>query len=230
MKAFVLPIILASFFLWCPAAPAEPLPPLFLQAAQAHNVPLDWTQAIARVESGWSPFVLNIEGKGYIFASKDEALAKARQAQAEGRSFDSGLMQINSRWLDRYSIPLEAALDPAANVWLGSWILKQEIERYGRNWSAVAHYHSPDPARGQRYVEQVKAALERGPVKERKQTARAAVPVPAPAQVPEQHESKDKKEDSFVIHRRTEGEVFARVQEDQELETGAFIRRANSRL
>jgi len=130
MKAFVSPVLaLASFFLWCPTAPAADLPPLFLQAAKAHGVPMDWTQAIARVESGWSPFALNIEGKGYFFASKDEALTKARQAQAEGRSFDSGLMQINSRWLDRYSIPLEAALDPAANVWLGSWILKQEIER-----------------------------------------------------------------------------------------------------
>jgi len=103
MKFFVFVFVpaLTSFFLWHAATAAEPLASMFLQAAQSHDVPLNWTQAIARVESGWSPFALNIEGRGYIFASKDEALVKARQAQAEGRSFDSGLMQVNNQWLRR---------------------------------------------------------------------------------------------------------------------------------
>jgi soluble lytic murein transglycosylase-like protein len=141
------------------------LAPMFQEAAQAWGVPTAWTQAIARVESGLNPWALNIEGRGYTFASKAKALEKAQQAQQANRSFDSGVMQVNSFWLKQYGIPLEAALDPAANISLGSWILKQEIERHGQTWNAVGAYHSPDERRQRRYIELVKAALEKGPVK-----------------------------------------------------------------
>lgn len=220
-------VVLASFFLWNPAS-AESLPPLFLQAAQAYDVPLEWTQAIARVESRWYPFALNIEGKGYVFQSKEEALVRARQALAEGRSFDSGVMQVNNQWLKKYDIPLEAALDPAANIWLGSWILKKEIERHGRTWSAVAHYHSPDPVRGQHYVELVRAAIERGPVKEKKLSAPSKKP-PSKNTVaidkPRLNPKKQKKDlAALVVHRGTARGLFASVQEEQ-AETTAFVQR-----
>lgn len=141
------------------------LAPMFQEAAQTWAVPTAWTQAIARVESGLNPWALNIEGRGYTFTSKEKALEKAQQAQHANRSFDSGVMQVNSFWLKKYGIPLEAALDPAANISLGSWILKQEIDRHGQTWNAVGAYHSPDERRQRRYIELVKAALEKGPVK-----------------------------------------------------------------
>ena len=122
----------------------SPMGPLFQEAAQFWGVPVAWTQAIADVESGHNPWALNIEGKGYQFASKDKALAMAKQADAEGRSFDSGIMQVNNFWLKKYGIPLEAAFDPQANIYLGSWILKQEIDRHGQTWEAVGAYHSPN--------------------------------------------------------------------------------------
>jgi len=138
---------------------------MFQEAAQTWGVPVALTRAIARVESGFSPWAINIEGRGYTFASKEKALEKGQQAQNANRSFDSGVMQVNSFWLKKYGIPLEAALDPGANIFLGSWILKQEIERHGQTWNAVGAYHSPDEARSRRYIELVKAALEKGPVK-----------------------------------------------------------------
>ncbi len=153
------------------ASAADSFTPLFLAAAADLHVPGEWTQAIAQVESKRNPFTLNIEGKGYVFDSKEEALAAARQAQLDGRSFDSGIMQVNNQWLRKYDIPLEAALDPEANIWLGSWILQQEIKRQGQNWAAVARYHSPDPVRGRRYVDMVQAALNRGAVTNHDQKA-----------------------------------------------------------
>lgn len=137
---------------------------LFEAAAQEVDVPPELTQAIARVESGGTPYALNIEGRGYFFDSKAEAVAAAEQAQSLGRSFDSGLMQVNSWWLKRYGIPLEAVFDPAANILLGSWILKQELDRHGDTWKAVARYHSPNSDRGERYARLVRKALEKGPV------------------------------------------------------------------
>ena len=145
------------------AAAAEHAP-LFEAAAQEVDVPPELTQAIARVESGGTPYALNIEGRGYFFESKAEAVAAAEQAQSLGQSFDSGIMQVNSWWLKRYGIPLEAIFDPAANILLGSWILKQELDRHGDTWKAVARYHSPNSDRGQRYARLVRQALDRGPV------------------------------------------------------------------
>jgi len=140
------------------------LAPMFVETANALNVPASVTQAIARVESSGSPWALNIEGRGYIFPSKEKALEKAKEAAAEGRSFDSGVMQVNNFWLKKYGIPLEAAFDPLANIYLGSWILKQEMARRGQTWDAVGAYHSPNEEKGRRYAEMVKEALNKGPL------------------------------------------------------------------
>lgn len=141
---------------------AQPsLDSMFQEAAQAANVPAPLTRAIARVESGLNPWALNIEGKGYLFPSKTQALEKAKVAQATGQSFDSGLMQINNRWLERWQIPLEEAFDPQTNIHLGSRILKREIDRHGETWNAVGAYHSPSETRQREYIAKVKAALDR---------------------------------------------------------------------
>ncbi len=87
-------------------------------------------------------------------------MAKAEEARAGGRSFDVGLMQVNNWWLKKYDISLEAALDPAANVYFGAWILKEELRRHGSLRAAVGAYHSPTAFRANRYADQVMAALE----------------------------------------------------------------------
>lgn len=158
------------FSVWSPAPaavatqPGAEHAPLFEAAAQEVDVPAELTQAIARVESGGAPYALNVEGRGYFFDNKVDAVAAAEKAAAAGRSFDSGMMQINNWWLKRYGIPLEAVFDPAANILLGSWILRQELDRQGDTWKAVARYHSPNSDRGQHYASLVRRALEKGPV------------------------------------------------------------------
>lgn len=92
---------------------------LFREAAATVGVPMALTQAIAGVESGGSPWALNVAGRGRIYASRDEALAAAWRAEAAGQSFDSGIMQINNWWLRRYGIPLEAVFEPEANIQIG---------------------------------------------------------------------------------------------------------------
>ena len=159
-----MPAFLIAVMLFSTPAVAETisLTPMFQEAAETWGVPTALTQAIARVESGLSPWALNIEGKGYTFDSKEKAVNKAREAQAAGRSFDSGVMQVNSMWLKKYCIPLEAAFDPLANITFGSWILKQEINRRGLSWDAVGAYHSPDAHQGRKYAEMVRKTLDQG--------------------------------------------------------------------
>jgi len=141
------------------AAEAD-LAPLFQRVAAEVNLPLPLLRAIAHVESKGHPFALNVEGKTLFFARKDEAIAAARRASAAGKGFDAGVMQINSQWLTRFHIPLDAVFDPEANIWLGGWILGQNLRQHGDLKTAVARYHSPNVTRGNRYVSQVKAALE----------------------------------------------------------------------
>ena len=154
------------------------------------NVPKPLAMAIAQVESGLRPWVLNVEGRSFRFDSKAEALAKAQEAREAGRSFDVGIMQINNWWLDRYGIDLEAALDPLANIYLGCWILKGEISRHSTLRAAIGAYHSPAPARADRYAALVLAALNEGPKSNHKTKASTGKPArpkgqtaPAPSDI-----------------------------------------------
>ena len=180
LKVLFFLVDLAVFFWICPAwanpeVAASDFHPLFQSAADELGVPIRLTEAIAQVESQAFPHALNIGGQAFSFDSKEEAIKAARQAFAEGKSFDSGIMQVNSQWIKRFDLSLETLFDPAANIYLGSWILGQETARLGDTWRAVAHYHSPETSRGQAYVEQVKAALKK--VEDRK-TVRARVSAP----------------------------------------------------
>lgn len=176
-----------SYPAWAAESTGEIKPPLRLFEAPCRELglPCPAAVAIAQVESGLHPWSLNIEGRGFKFQSREEALARAGEALALGRSFDVGLMQVNSWWLKRYGISLEAAFEPLANIYLGGWILKEEIERRKDLKAAVGAYHSPDPRRARRYADQVMAALERGPLtppesgpKPKTQAAQAATKAP----------------------------------------------------
>ncbi len=136
-KAF---IIAALLCLQAPALAAEPIPPLKL------------VEAIARQESGLNPLAVNVAGKSFYPVTREEAESIIREAQAAGKSYDVGLMQINSWWIDRYGIPAEKLLDPVFNAEWGKKILTEEISRNGLSWQAVGKYHSPDQERGRRYA------------------------------------------------------------------------------
>ena len=133
-------LILLSLLVALPARAEEPGPPPGL------------LNAIARQESGMNPFAVNVAGKSYSPATRAEAEAIIHAAQAAGKSFDVGLMQINSWWMERYGISPASLLDSDVNAAWGKWILAQEIARHGLNWQAVGKYHSPDVERGRRYA------------------------------------------------------------------------------
>lgn len=133
-------MLIALFCLPLPTLAAEPGPPAQL------------VEAIARQESGLNPLAVNIAGKSYYPATREEAGQLIQRAIAAGQSFDVGKMQINSWWMERYNIDPLSLLDPATNERWGKWILAEEIARHGLNWKAVGKYHSPDLERGRRYA------------------------------------------------------------------------------
>lgn len=66
--------------------------------------------------------------------------------QDRTRSYDIGLMQINSRWLPtlaQYGITEQSLrTDACQNLLVGAWILASNMQRHGANWDAVGAYNA----------------------------------------------------------------------------------------
>lgn len=120
--------------------------------ATAEEPPPDLVKAIARQESGLNPLAVNVAGKSFYPATREEAERLIREALAAGKSFDVGKMQITNWWIERFAIDPFSLLDPDVNEAWGKRILADEIARHGLNWQAVGKYHSPDTERGRQYA------------------------------------------------------------------------------
>ena len=147
LKRLVLLLCLqASFTGWCQAED------LFAVPCVSAGIPSDLVRAIARQESDLDPLAVNVAGKSYRPADRQEAEKIIRMAQAQGKSFDVGIMQINSQWHKKWQIDPVTLLDPERNIRLGICILREKIRRYGLNWLAVGKYYSPNLERGRQYA------------------------------------------------------------------------------
>jgi soluble lytic murein transglycosylase-like protein len=102
----------------------------FESAGEYYNIPPRLLWAIAKVESGFRWNALNRNKNG---------------------TYDLGLMQINSRWfpvLKRYGLYDERFIwEPCYNTFVGAWVLRQCIGRYGYNWRAVDCYNKGSKAK-----------------------------------------------------------------------------------
>lgn len=142
------------------------------QAGVEFGVNYDLLLAISAVESGrWDnlqnryvawPWTVNVEGKGYYFHSKNEALAAIRQFQAQGiQSIDVGCMQVNLKYHGAEFSSVEDALEPVNNVRYGAKFLRTLYSRNGNNWKKAAEkYHSANPSAGAVYTKRLETRFE----------------------------------------------------------------------
>lgn len=154
-RSFLLSAAVLLFLTFSGTALAD----VFDGPCRKYGVPKTLALAIAMQESGGNPWAVNVAGKSYQPASKADALSIVRRAQE--KSYDIGLMQVNSQWLRRFHISPETAIEPRNNVLLGVWILASSIREHGMNWKAVGAYHSPTPARQQQYARLVARHLKK---------------------------------------------------------------------
>ena len=128
-------------------------------------------QAIGVVESGraderggvtaW-PWTINVEGTGYIFETKQEAIEAVNAQRARGaRSIDVGCMQVNLLHHGSAFGSLEQAFDPAANARYAAEFLQRLLAQTGSWPRAAAGYHSLTPDIGAEYARKVLAVWAR---------------------------------------------------------------------
>ena len=138
----------------------------------ANGIPTHLLAAISSTESGrWHeklgmalpwPWTINVEGKGYYFDSKAEAVAKTNAFLAQGiRSIDIGCMQVNLKHHPKAFRNLEEAFDPAYNVAYSAQFLRSNYDELGDWIKATAAYHSRTNQRGNAYLARIEKSWNR---------------------------------------------------------------------
>ncbi len=141
---------------------------------RANHLPPQLLNAIGIVESGrvdhrtglvgpW-PWAINVAGRGAMFDTAEQAIAAVLAAQAQGvQSIDVGCMQVNLAYHPHAFASLQEAFDPAANVRYAASFLGR-LHAQSTDWgSAIAAYHSANPAFGPAYAQTVAAVWRLGP-------------------------------------------------------------------
>lgn len=128
------------------------------------HIPEGFLDAISRVETGrdnngtlspW-PWTINVNGKGFYYKSKSEAIEAVETYQKEGiRSIDVGCMQVNIMHHPDAFSSLKDAFDPLINArYAGEFLLRMKNQT--GSWPrAAAAYHSLIEDKGNNYLHNV---------------------------------------------------------------------------
>ncbi|MDX1916617.1 MAG: transglycosylase SLT domain-containing protein [Rickettsiaceae bacterium] len=138
----------------------------FQKFEHKYQIPKDLLHSISLQESGrthkilnkkipW-PWTVNVEGKGYYFNSKQEAVKFVKTEKQKGKkSIDVGCMQISLLYHGNEFESIEDAFEPKRNIEFGAIFLREKFEQY-KSWNkAVANYHSANDFKGSKYKESV---------------------------------------------------------------------------
>ncbi len=143
------------------------------EAGTEYGVNFDLLQTISAVESGrWDnlqnryvawPWTVNVQGKGYYYASKEDAIRAVQKFQSQGiESIDVGCMQINLKYHGEAFNSLDDAIDPLKNVKYSAKFLRSLYSRHGQNWKKAAkRYHSANPEKGEAYTKRLEQRFEK---------------------------------------------------------------------
>lgn len=111
------------------------------------GIPQDLLKAIAKIESGLSPWAVNAGGRSHIFRSKEAAAKYVRELVDEGTTnFSVGCMQLHYASHRRHFKTVEAMFEPENNIAHAAKLIKTLERRHGSMERAIKLYHSPSPS------------------------------------------------------------------------------------
>lgn len=147
----------SAFALWCDVYVRD--------AERRFQIPEHLLTAMSWSESGqyiskvglvaW-PWTINVNGKGYIFETKEKAIQAVMNFQRKGiKSIDVGCMQVNLKHHPTAFKSLQEAFDPKANVEYAARFVTGLKNQFQSWYKAVAHYHSATPSLHEIYRKKV---------------------------------------------------------------------------
>ncbi len=131
----------------------------FAAAGRKYNINPRILKAIALTESNFNPFAVNVGGKSYFFSSISDAYSFLRKNLR--KKPDIGLMQVNYYWFRVLHIPILYGFNPCHSIFLGAYVLRKKINRYGKGWFGIAAYHSATPIKNIKYAWKVYGSLQK---------------------------------------------------------------------
>lgn len=130
-------------------------------AAREFEIPVDVLLAITRTETGrvglkglrpW-PWTVNMEGTGYWFSNRTDALKFTIDRQQNGAtSFDVGCFQINYKWHGKFFNSVDDMFEPILNARYAAHFLEQLFLEFGSWSNAAGAFHSRTPSRAESYT------------------------------------------------------------------------------
>ena len=131
-----------------------------------YNMPRDMLKAIALTESGkWSkllnkkimwPWTINVEGKGYQFDNRYQAIKAVKHFQNKGiTSIDVGCMQINLKYHPEAFRTLNQAFEPRYNIGYAAKVINNKYSKNGDWETAIRHYHNVHEKYSDKYLKRV---------------------------------------------------------------------------
>lgn len=153
-------LVMGAWLLAAPPAQAISCAEAAGNAEQTWGLPPGLLLAIGDVESGLTPYALNVEGRSIHPDSMADAIVTVRNHQMAGvRSIDVGCFQVNLRWHPNAFAYLEQAFDPTANALYAARYLSELYGQSGSWTNAVGLYHSTNPGFQDAYRGQVIARI-----------------------------------------------------------------------
>lgn len=147
---------------------------LALAAQCAPSVAPETLLSVVQVESRFEPLAIGVNGLPRVTVaptSVDEAVARAGELIAAGRSIDLGLAQINSKNLAWLGLSLREVFEPCTNLQAAARVLQDGYGRSGPERvgeqaalrTTLSYYNTGHPSRGvgNGYVGKVEAAAGR---------------------------------------------------------------------
>lgn len=149
------------------AATDEALGRCLKEASEHYGIHPYLLVAIVEVESGWHPWAISYREGGVWKAryphTYEDAVRNVEEFWERGLQFGTGLGQISAVHLRELDVEDPTILlDPCANLYWASYILKVKMQKYGNTWLAIERYNGINPA----YPAKVQAVLRTYEVEE----------------------------------------------------------------
>ena len=134
---------------------------LISQKEQQHKIPAGLLTAIARVESEFSPYAVNSNGRSKSFRNIKEAKLYVTALRDQGIiDINIGALQINYAYHKNRFKNAVAILDPYQNIAYAAKYLASLKAKYGSWVMAVKFYHSPDQKYQDIYITKIMNSLK----------------------------------------------------------------------